>query len=393
MRYGFIDWVRGHVRVQIRGRQTEKLLNRAATGRLSVWDVRRTGSELMELNLPVNHYFRLRPFLKETGCRVHVVARFGLPFVLDKLEKRKFFAVGFCLFLLLFLMFSSLVWQVKIEGNERITDEAIMKAARQSGVFPLQWKFRLGSNDRIARSMLQKLPDASWVGVDVRGTHVTIKVVEAKEAEKRPLMNPRHLVASTDAVITQIFTERGRPMVRKNMRVRKGDVLISGILGDEENSQVVVAEGTVRGLVWREFDIAVPLVQKYRTFTGEAKKKKYIVAGSRGLLVWGFGKAPYAKSETESRSHMLKLGRFQLPIGWMEDRVMEVKFEQRPLSEEEAKRLGIERAIAEISTQSGGKATVVAQNILHEKKEFGKVYMKVLFEVDEIISKEQAIIP
>ena len=54
----------------------------------------------------------------------------------------------------------------------------------------------------------------------------------------------------------------------------KGTVLISGTIGDEQNSQVVVADGKIRGVVWYTSRIEAPLTKQYKVYTGETDTSK-----------------------------------------------------------------------------------------------------------------------
>lgn len=81
-----------------------------------------------------------------------------------------------------------------------------------------------------------------------------------------------------------------------------------------------------------------------------------------------------------------------LPLGWMTEKIMEVTEVQRTITEDEAKKEGIEGARRDILAKYGTDSRFVSQKILHDKKENGKVYMKVLFEVEETIAKELPIV-
>ncbi|MEK4359178.1 sporulation protein YqfD [Paenibacillus sp. FSL M7-1455] len=394
MKIPTLSGVRGCVQITVRGEGINRLINALAEAGIPVWDIRpASNNQTADMKLLLRDFHALRPLLKRTGCRMHVARRIGLPFRLAKLYKRKFFAAGIGAFFLLLFVLSSLVWNINVVGNEKIPTEDILKAAKEEGVRPYQWIFRLKEPDKLSRALSLKLPETSWIGVERKGTTITIQVVEAEKPAKEPLASPRHLVSKSDAVITSIYAEQGRPLVQKNTRVKKGQVLISGILGDgEARSQVVVAKGEVKGLVWHEYQLEVPLVQKRKIYTGERKDKSYLVLGNRAIQLWGYGKEPFAKSETLTERDPLTWRSIALPIGWMTEKVMEVTETQETLQPEEAKKLGLEAAIRDILAKYGNDSQIISQKILHEKRENGKVYMKVLFEVEEKIAEELPIV-
>ena len=392
MNASWMQWIRGFVTIRVKGESAERLVNRALASGLQLWSIRRTsGGELM-CEVTVGDFFRLRPLLKETSCRMHIISRKGLPFWLVRLEKRLFFAGGLILFFVGMYLLSSLIWTIDVKGNDRLSEEQILQVAKQEGLYPFQWSFRLADTDVLSKRLAQKLPGAAWVGVDKRGTKITIQVVETTIPEERPLLNPRHLVASTDAVVTQIMADAGRPVVSRNMRVKKGDILISGILGDEGHTRNVVAKGSVKGIVWHEYNISSPLQRQVKAYTGEKAVRWYAVIGGRALKLSGFGDPPFTTYETYRQMEQASWRTRTLPFGRLKETIMETSIENQTLTEEEAKSVGLLQARADILSKTGPGASVLAENILHEKADNGKVYMKVLFEVDQSIAMERPLV-
>jgi similar to stage IV sporulation protein len=392
MNASWMQWVRGIVTIRVRGKAMETLVNRAMAGGIRLWSIERTSGGELVCNVTVDDFFRLRPLLKETGCRLRVVARKGMPFWLVKLRKRLFFGVGLVLFFIGMYLLSSLVWTIEVKGNDKISEEQILQAAKQEGVYPFQWSFRLPDTSSLSRRLEQKLPGAAWVGVEKHGTKITIQVVETTKPAPRPLLSPRDLVASTDAVVTDMLAETGRPVVKRNQRVKKGDVLISGLLGDEKHQQAVVAKGTVKGIVWHEYNIVSPLTRKVKVYTGEKEVRWYAVIGERALRVSGFGKPAFAAYETIRNMEKASWRTWELPFGRMKETLLEVRIDTVPVSEAEAKEAGLLQARADLISKTGTGTVIRAENILHEKTDNGKVYMKVLFEAEQSIAVERPLV-
>ncbi|ASA23605.1 sporulation protein YqfD [Paenibacillus donghaensis] len=383
--------LRGFVTLRVTGEQVEGFINALTAADIRVWDVKPVGGGA-SLKLLLEEFPALRPLLRKTGCRMHVTGRAGLPFVWARLWKRKMFTLGLLLFGVILFLLSTLVWNIKVVGNERIATEDILNAARQEGVYPYQWIWRLDDPDKLTRDLSTRLPGTSWIGLQRNGTSITIQVVEAEEPEKKPLLSPRHLISRTDAVVTEIYAEQGRPVTARNSRVKKGDVLISGVLGDEENVEYVVAKGEVKGLVWHEYNIEVPLKTSVRTYTGERKDRTYLVLGNWAIQLWGYGEAGFVESRTLTEQDPLRWRSLELPLGMMTEKELEVTETAGALSPEAARQEGILRAQNDILARYGTDSVVKSQKILHEKKENGKVYMKVLFEVEERIAEELPIV-
>lgn len=114
--------------------------------------------------------------------------------------------------------------------------------------------------------------------------------------------------------------------------------------------------------------------------------------GDWAVQLWGYGKAGFSKSRTLTENNMLSWRSLQLPLGVMTEKELEVQYSSSVKSAEEARTEGIARAKSDILARYGTDSTIKSQKILHEKKENGKVYMKVLFEVEERIAEELPIV-
>jgi len=383
-----LSWLRGVVTLQVIGPRVELFINALAGDGIVIWDVKPMQGGGLSFKLLLDDFYSLRPLLKKTGCRFHITGRKGLPFMLARLWRRKFFAAGLLIFGIALVLLSSMVWSVEVEGNERIAAEDVLDAARQEGVFPYQWIWRMDDPDKLSRELAARLPGVSWIGLQRTGTSVKIQIVEGVRPESKPLYSQRHLISRTDAVVTDIYAEQGRPVVERNDRVKKGDILISGALGDEAHIKYVVAKGEVKGLVWHEYNISVPLKTKARAFTGERKDHAYLVLGKWAIQLWGYGESPFQKSSILTEELPLTWRSVKLPIGWMTEKELEVQEVTDTLTPEAAREQGLTTAKNDILARYGSDSVIRSQKILHEKKENGKVYMKVLFEVEERIAEE-----
>jgi len=397
-----LTWLRGSVRIRIvvgKKREgdaarssIESFLNKALSDNLSIWDIRVLSEGAAECSILLRDFFRLRVPMRRTGCVARIEARSGLPFALGKLARRKLFISGILMFLVALYLLSSLLWQVSVVGNNKIPTHVILEAAAKQGIHRFQWKFMLDRPAELSRNLQTALPDAAWIGVEMEGTHLTIRVVEYSQPDAKPLASPRNLIAAKNAVISQIWAEKGRPLVKQNAYVRKGDVLISGYIGDEQHGQVVVAQGTIKGLVWYKSSIESPLIRYQNVQTGDSKQRGYLVIGSRALQLTGYGDVPFEQHETIVTRSALQWRNWTLPIGWMSEKLMDVKRVEQSLTTVQAKEIGLARAREELLKQAGPDARIVSEKILHEGTESGKVYMEVHFEVEESIAQEQPIV-
>lgn len=392
MRGTWLASVRGYVWVKLIGGRGQDFLNLAVEQRIGLWNIAYTPQGELTFGVTVPDFFRLPPLLRKCGARTRILQKRGLPFQMARLAKRKTFAAGMLAFVVLLFLLSTFVWQVKIEGETAIPKPQILQAARQVGLYPLQWAPRMADPQELADKLAARLPDAAWVGVERQGTTMFITVVDATKPDPKAGEGPRDLVAKADAVVTRVAAENGRPLVKRHDRVRKGQVLVSGRLGDDTFGKSVVSKGTVMGLVWHEVKITSPLVREQKTLTGESKDRLYWIIGNRALQLSGYGGEPYAQSRTSAAVFPWRIFSWRLPLGIMKEREMEVNITRDELTAAEAKEAGLAQARAELLAACGPEARVTSENILHEQLENGKVVMTVLFEVEQSIAASRPIV-
>jgi similar to stage IV sporulation protein len=392
MRNGLQEWMNGFVTVTVRGKRFERFLNMAVREGVRIWNIRRVGSEVCRCDIVISDYFRLRPLMRETGCRVHVQTRNGFPFWLLRLRRRAGLAIGAILFFVGLYMLSSFVWSVEVTGTKKMSPRQVIAAAEQIGIKEGAWKVKLKEPLVLQKELQSLLPQTEWVGVSIQGTKVTLQVVEKEEPVKPMVTGPRNLVAKKRAVIHTILPEAGRSQVAVNQLVEKGQVLISGIIGNETRQQVVSARGTVKGEVWYVSNASVPLTQPDFRLTGEKLKQHHLLVGPYAVQVWPWKKESFAQFESEEKRYIPGYAGYTSPLGWKQVTQWEVVPTKRELTVEEATEQAKRFAREDILRIAGEDAVIREEKVLHTTSENGKVYVSIHFSVIEEIAVEQPIL-
>ena len=197
-------------------------------------------------------YKKIRPYIKKTGCISKIKSKIGLPFLWRRVKKRKGLLLGGALFLFIITQCSGRIWYIGVEGGFLHTREQmtqVMKEelgvyggilGKQVDCFEIEKKLRLDYNE------------IGWISVEKRGCRLFVMLNEStmpKQVETRE--EPSHIIASQDGIVRKIEVMAGIPQVKVGDEVKKGDILISGvvpIMGDYEDlirNNPVAAEGAV----------------------------------------------------------------------------------------------------------------------------------------------------
>ena len=174
----------------------------------------------------------------------------GIPGMWKRMPYKVSVIISCVISILSVLYLSGLVWDIRVEGNERMTDKEIIIALNDCG-FEIGDFWRLTDSAKIENVFLEKNDRISWININRRGSVAYIKVIEKEEGlniDNDASLSYSNIVANVDCVIEDITVKRGVAMVKVGDSVKKGDILVAGVLSSEAGG-FCAADATVIGRV------------------------------------------------------------------------------------------------------------------------------------------------
>lgn len=382
----------GQVQIEVSGRRAEQFINRCLEHEISISNIKRTDKTTIICTVQSEDVRKLRPLLRQSDCKLHIVKRKGLPFFLRRMTFKKGFVAGMVLFVAVLFVLSNMVWRVEIKGTDPQTAYEIRQVLHNIGVERGKFQFQLPSRDDIQYAVTNRVNKVSWVGVGINGTTYTLDVVKKEIPDKEKGLTPRNLVASKEAVVQNIYVERGKAMVQPDDYVKKGDVLISGVIGDEDRQKVVPAKGKVTGETWYESRVSVPLETGLKTYTGKNYKKHAIYLFGLRIPVWGFSGPDFNQYDIKTKKTPLKFLGWTLPVTYEKKTYLQTDQVKRTYSEKKAFREAKTLAKKDLLKKLDGNDKIISEKVLRESVENGKVKILMYYTVIEDIAVEQPLI-
>jgi similar to stage IV sporulation protein len=388
----WIDSMVGYVEIEVKGKYAELFLNRCIQYNIPIWSIKRVNEETLHASMYTRDIKRVRPHLKKSACKLRFKRKKGVPFFIQHLYRRSGIVIGLLLFFMLIFILSNLVWSIEVKGASPKAKHELLQAVNEIGIKRGKFIFLLPSVQDVQQQVTEQLKGVTWVGVKINGTKYTFDVVEKELPEKEEALNPRHLVAEKKAIIHNIFVENGQLMVKKNEYVTKDKLLVSGIIGKEDSTQIVPAKGVILGEVWYESEVSVPLKTTFITHTGKNNVKHYITMWNLNIPIYGFSEVTFKEYEKVKTTHPFYFLKWSLPFSYTKTTYLEAEKVQRTYSKEEAVQAAKKMAKEELIRKIDRDAEIKQEKVLHEKTENGKVKLKIHYTVIENIAVEQPII-
>ena len=260
------QWLCGYVCVCVKGRQVNRFLNLCSRNGIHLWRIKYDINQTLKANLRLRDFYDIKPYLKKTKTCIRIITKKGFPFWCQKHRRLKWFI---CLiFLLICVGFYSLnfVWNIRINGNDKISSEEIVECLYQNNIVAWQKKDSIDCSN-VEMLLRRYFKDLGWVSVYIHHTSLCIDVKESLYdemiQEEDEFGKSYHLVADKDAVIYSIITREGKALVKNGMHVNAGDILVLGeceIFDDAGEVKEILyfpADALIYADVVHEFDIVL----------------------------------------------------------------------------------------------------------------------------------------
>ncbi|WP_416827273.1 sporulation protein YqfD [Ectobacillus polymachus] len=389
MKNHWIVFFFGYVKVSLRGKGIERLLNDCVRKNIKIWNVKKLGEEHITLYMSIVDVKRLRFIVRKHPCKVFFLGRYGLPFWQKRLLRNSGFAIGFVLCLSLIFLLSNMVWTIEIKGAKPDTEYLLIKELEKMGIKRGKLQFQLPDIETIQRTLTNNVNSVTWIGVEQKGTSYQFQVVEKNEPKKEDTLAPRNLVAKKEAVITKIFIEEGKPLVAVNDRVEKGQLLVTGTYGKEDSPVQVPAKGVVLGETWYESQVEVPIKTTFQVFTGQFLRKHYLILGNVRMPLWGFEKNTYKQYKEEVYKYHVHFFAWTLPVSYEKVTIREEEAATREYTEKQAIDAGIAMAREDVKKKLDENSSILSEKVLHKIVENGTLKLSLYFKaIENIVATE-----
>ena len=208
----FLKYIRGYLRIRIWGFSPERFMNLCSNKGVLLWDIVREG-DVYYMNISLKGFWELRPILRKTGTRVAVLERYGLPFFLPRLLKRKVFVLGFLLAIAFWTLSSFYIWDIELSGNYQITEDIFESFLKANAVTVGMRRDSLDIEE-LEKEIRRTFPQITWASAKLSGTKLLIEIKENDApivVEKPESTLGTDLVAGYDGTIAAMIVRSGVP--------------------------------------------------------------------------------------------------------------------------------------------------------------------------------------
>lgn len=287
---GFLKYIKGYVRIKVWGFSPERFMNLCGNRDILLWDIAKEG-DVYSMCVSLRSFYKLRPIVRKTGTRVVILQRYGLPFFIPVLIRRKVFALGLVMAVSFWLLSALFIWDIQVSGNYQISDDSFTDFLSRCQVKVGMRKQDMDIEE-LEKEIRRTFPQVTWTSARLSGTKLLIEVKENDAPIVAVLQEQEEgadLISEYEGTIVSIIVRKGIPKVKAGDTVEKGALLVSGsvpVFNEDatvREYQYVNADADIILEHTRKFSDRLPFDYVCQKYTGRIKKSTFLRIGEREI--------------------------------------------------------------------------------------------------------------
>lgn len=367
-----------HYRILIQGKNLSYFLSLLISKHISIYCREETSIGLI-LEINAADYQKIMDI--KTSYRITILNRYGFLKLQYLFSKYFIFLLGLIFFFAVLFALSHLTFEVDVIHSNHEIREIIYQDLKELGIEKFHFKVNYERKEEIVEKILEKETERiEWLEIEEIGTKYLVHVEERKKNKEEEECSPRSIVAKKDAMILDIQAEEGEVVKKRLDYVKKGDVVISGLIyNKEEIVSKRCARGKVFGEVWYQVNLSIPKHYYEEKVTGGKKSQLEIQFLDSTYHLFSHYKTYKKKSISIFNSRIL-------PIQFLFSTYLETDVINKNYTLQSIDSVAMKLASKKLSHKLAKDDEIISKKILKKYEKDSKIEVEVFFRVKEDIT-------
>ncbi len=308
--------ISGQLTLEVTCADSVALINVLTEKQIPVKNITYKNNLVFHITVFKKNYAELKQITDRLGGSIKTIGRSG-PFWMGKaVLKRPVLLMFLTTMFLLSIYIPSRVLFISIEGNTSVPAKLILEAAEECGI-------RFGVSRRKIRSevmknsLLQKVPQLQWAGINTSGCTAVISVKEKSTVDEKSESDHGvcSIVATRDGIIQNCTVYQGNPLCTVGQAVKAGETLVSGYLDCGIITKAIHAKAEIRALTLRDLEVVTPTPIEVRGVCYKQRVNYRLLIGKKVInLSKDSGNYATTCAKIYSETYLQLPGGFRLPV-------------------------------------------------------------------------------
>ncbi len=270
-----LRFILGSYSVRLYSNSSERFITELIKNNIKIRNIKKLSNSEITFECYVFTLNEIKKLSSYDNAKYEIIAQKGLPSYINRYKKRYGLLVGALFFIIMLYLISLFVWDIRITGNDNISEQQILGELKKQGMVSGKLKERFNIKS-IENGFLSDNPEISWISINLRGTVAFVEVREKKKDVKIiDTSKPSNIYASRDGVIASVTSYMGYKVVKVGDTVTAGDLIVSGDYIDKYGNEYKLhSYAKVMAYTTHSYSVTVPFKTVEQQYTG--KNKKYL---------------------------------------------------------------------------------------------------------------------
>lgn len=165
----------GYVDIKVSGYFTERFVNLCFAKSVFLWKLNYISSFEIGARISISDFRKIRAIAKASKCKIHIMSKKGIPFIINNYRRRKIFAITLVVVAILVFSLTRFIWNIEIKCDGKINQNQILKILQENGIKKGNLISNINTQQAINEICL-KYESISWCGIKIQGTNVIVSI-------------------------------------------------------------------------------------------------------------------------------------------------------------------------------------------------------------------------
>ena len=370
-----------YIKVKIEGKNVNNYLKWLIKNKINIIKINQIKHNLLEITLDYKYYKLLSKYSKT--YKISIIKEYGKISIINKLKNNTNIIIGLFLAIITLYILSNTIFSIDINYNDKKITDKIYQELKKYNIKKYSRKKDYIYLNKVKEKILKDNKDIlEWIEIEEIGTKYIVKLVERIKEPTKEILKNQSIIAKKDATITSIKAISGEKVKSVNDYVRKGEVVISGIISKPNEEKIYTkALGKVYGEVWYKVTIEYPFYYKQERLTGKNKKAISIKFLNSKITLF-----PYKKYRQFKTSSTILIENNFIPLYILKEKIYELIVEEKIYTKEEVIKKAKEEAEKKLLEKNSNIININQIEILERENLNSKIKLKLFISVNEDIT-------
>lgn len=371
-----------YIKVQVEGKNVHNYVKWLIKQKINIINLNIIKYNQLELIVDYKDYNKLHKYSKT--YKIIPIKKYGIFKILDFFKKNLFIFISLVISMLFLFFLSNVIFSIEIVYNDKDIVNLIETELKKYKIEKYKLKKDYTYINQMKEEILNNNKDTlEWLEIIEDGTKYIVKLVERKQKNTVQEYEYQSIVATKDAIITNIKAASGEKIKEINDYVKKEDVIVSGIMTKPDGTQIYTkAAATIYGEVWYKIDIEYPYAYKEEKVTGQSKEVYVIKFLNKKIPIFSYQKYKSFRIETNNI-----IENNILPISLSKEKLYEVLVTEEIYTLDEVISNAIEVSTKKLLESNNKIINIKNVEVLDKTTIDSKIKLSLFISVEEDITK------